>query len=351
MNKSDTAVADGASEVDAAARAARDAIASATSLDALDQVRATHLGKRSAVAAVQRTLGRLSDEDRRELGATINAARGELARLEAERRAVLEAERDAVVLAQEAIDVTLPPRIPPRGSLHPVTETTEAIVDVLVGLGYTVLDSPEVETDWHNFTALNSPPDHPAKSLSDTIYVQPLTTDARPTPDGTTGILLRTQTSPGQIRAMQAQPPPLYIVIPGRVYRSDTADATHLPMFHQIEGLAVDESLTFADLKGTVAAFARAILGPDTELRFVPDHFPFTEPSAQLLARHGGGWMELLGCGMVHPNVLRAGGYDPERVRGFAWGLGVDRMAMMRHGVDDIRQFIDNDVRFLAHFV
>jgi phenylalanyl-tRNA synthetase alpha chain len=351
MNESDTAVADGAAEVDAAARAARDAIAAAASLDALDEVRATHLGKRSAIAAVQRTLGRLTDEDRRRLGATINAARGELAHLEAERRAELEAERDAVVLAQEAIDVTLPSRIPPRGSLHPVTETTEAIVDVLVGLGYSVLDSPEVETDWHNFTALNSPPDHPAKSLSDTIYVRPLTPDARPTPDGTTGVLLRTQTSPGQIRAMQAQPPPLYIVIPGRVYRADTADATHLPMFHQIEGLAVDESLTFADLKGTVTAFAKAILGSDTELRFVPDHFPFTEPSAQLLARRGDGWMELLGCGMVHPNVLRAGGYDPERVRGFAWGLGVDRMAMMRHGIDDIRQFIDNDVRFLANFV
>ena len=350
MNEADTAVASGNAEVDAAVRVAREAIASAVSLDALDQIRATHLGRRSAVAAVQRTLGRLSDDDRRRLGAVINRARAELARLEAERRAVLEAERDAVVLAQEAVDVTLPARIPPRGSLHPVNETTEAIVDVLVGLGYKVLDSPEVETDWHNFTALNSPPDHPAKSLSDTIYVRPLTPGARPTPDGTTGILLRTQTSPGQIRAMQAQPPPLYIVIPGRVYRSDTADATHLPMFHQIEGLAIDESLTFADLKGTVAEFARAILGHGTELRFVPDHFPFTEPSAQLLARYGGGWMELLGCGMVHPNVLRAGGYDPERVRGFAWGLGVDRMAMMRHGVTDIRQFVDNDMRFLASF-
>jgi phenylalanyl-tRNA synthetase alpha chain len=350
MNESDTAVASGNAEIEAAVRAAREAIASAASLDALDQVRATHLGKRSAVAAVQRTLGRLADDERRRLGAAINQARTELARLEAERRTELEAERDAIVLAQEAVDVTLPARIPPRGSLHPVNETTEAIVDVLIGLGYQVLDSPEVETDWHNFTALNSPPDHPAKSLSDTIYVRPLTPDARPTSDGTTGILLRTQTSPGQIRAMQAQPPPLYIVIPGRVYRADTADATHLPMFHQIEGLAVDESLTFADLKGTVAEFARAILGHDTELRFVPDHFPFTEPSAQLLARYGGGWMELLGCGMVHPNVLRAGGYDPERVQGFAWGLGVDRMAMLRHGVTDIRQFVDNDMRFLASF-
>ncbi len=350
MHESDPTVASGRHDVNAAVAVARDAIASATSLDVLDKVRASHLGKRSALATVQRTLGGLPDDARRALGALINAARAELAELEAERRLALEAQRDSVVLADEAVDVTLPARIPRRGSLHPVHETTEAVVDVLVGLGYKVLDGPEVETDWHNFTALNSPPDHPAKSLSDTIYVQPLTHDVRPTPDGTTGVLLRPQTSPGQIRAMLDQPPPLYIVIPGQVYRADTADATHLPMFHQIEGLAVDTSLSFADLKGTVAEFARAILGTDTELRFVPDHFPFTEPSAQLLARHDGRWMELLGCGMVHPNVLRAGGYDPEQVRGFAWGVGVDRMAMMRHGVTDIRQFVDNDMRFLAGF-
>jgi phenylalanyl-tRNA synthetase alpha chain len=333
MDQPDTEVAGGHQQVDAAVGAAREAIAGASSLEELDAIRSTHLGKRSALAAVQRTLGGLPPDARRELGAAINAARSQLADVEATRRAALEAERDAVVLAAEAVDVTLPARIPPRGGLHPVNETMEAIVDVLVGMGYEVLDSPEVESDWHNFTALNSPPDHPAKSLSDTIYVQPLTADARPTPDGTTGILLRTQTSPGQIRAMHAQGPPLYIVIPGRVYRADTADA----------------SLTVADLKGTVAEFARAVLG-DVRLEFVPDHFPFTEPSAQLLAEYEGRWMELLGCGMVHPNVLRAGGYDPEEVRGFAWGLGVDRMAMMRHGVTDIRQFVDNDLRFLASF-
>ncbi|CAN5867581.1 phenylalanine--tRNA ligase subunit alpha [soil metagenome] len=350
MNETETQVGAGESEVTDAVGSAREAIASATSLDELDRVRTGHLGKKSALAAVQRTLGGLSADARRPMGAAINAARAQLADLEAARRVELEAERDAVVLAAEAVDVTLPARIPRRGSLHPVHETTEAVIDVLVGLGYEVLDSPEVETDWHNFTALNSPPDHPAKSLSDTIYVQPLAHDARPTPDGTTGILLRTQTSPGQIRVMLDRPPPLYIAIPGQVYRADTADATHLPMFHQIEGLAVDTELSFADLKGTVAQFARAILGDDVELRFVPDHFPFTEPSAQLLARYDGGWMELLGCGMVHPNVLRAGGYDPEQVRGFAWGVGTDRMAMMRHGVTDIRQFVDNDMRFLASF-
>lgn len=350
MKESNAAVVAGHDDVAAAVAVAREALAAAASLDELADARSTYMGKRSALAALQRTLGGLPAEARRELGAAVNAARSDLAEAEAARRAVLEAERDRVVLAHEAVDVTLPARIPRRGSLHPVNETTEAIVDAIVGLGYRVLDGPEVETDWHNFTALNSPPDHPAKSLSDTIYVEPLSRDARPTPDGTTGILLRPQTSPGQIRAMHVQAPPLYIVIPGRVYRADTADATHLPMFHQIEGLAVDRSLSFADLKGSLVELARTILGAGTPLKFVPDHFPFTEPSAQLLAYYRGSWMELLGSGMVHPNVLTAGGYDPERVQGFAWGIGVDRMAMIRHGVTDIRLFVDNDVRFLSSF-
>jgi phenylalanyl-tRNA synthetase alpha chain len=350
MKESDTATVPASAEVARAAAAARAAIAGATSLEALAEVRTAHLGKRSALAGLQRRLGGLPPDARRTLGATINAARSELAQAESARRQTLEVQRDEIELAREAIDVTLPPRIPRRGALHPVNETTEAVLDAMIGLGYRVLESPEVETDWHNFDALNSPPDHPAKSLTDTIYVQPLSSDAGPTPDGTTGILLRTQTSPGQIRAMHAQPPPLYIVIPGRVYRNDTADATHLPMFHQIEGLAVDRELSFADLKGTLAEMARAILGERTQLKFVPDHFPFTEPSAQLLAHYQGGWMELLGAGMVHPNVLTAGGYDPEQVRGFAWGIGIDRMAMIRHGITDIRLFVDNDVRFLSNF-
>jgi phenylalanyl-tRNA synthetase alpha chain len=350
MEESNAAVVAGRDDVAAAVAAAREALAAATSLDELATVRSAHMGRRSALAALQRTLGRLPPEARRQLGAAINTARSELADAEAARRAILEAERDRVVLTREAVDVTLPARVPRRGSLHPVNETTEAIVDAMVGLGYRVLEGPEVETDWHNFTALNSPPDHPAKSLSDTIYVHPLSRDARLTPDGTTGVLLRTQTSPGQIRAMHAQAPPLYIVLPGRVYRSDTPDATHLPMFHQIEGLAVDRSLSFADLKGTLVELARTILGTGTPMKFVPDHFAFTEPSAQLLANYHGSWMELLGAGMVHPNVLTAGGYDPEQVQGFAWGIGVDRMAMIRHGVTDLRLFVDNDVRFLSNF-
>ena len=350
MKDSDTATVPAGDEVANAAAAARAAIASAASLEELAEIRAAHLGKRSALAGMQRALGGLPADTRRALGAAINAARSELAEVESARRAALEARRDEIELVREAVDVTLPARVPRRGTLHPVNETTEAVLEAMIGLGYRVVDSPEVETDWHNFTALNSPPDHPAKSLNDTIYVQPLSRDARPTPDGTTGILLRTQTSPGQIRAMQTQPPPLYIVIPGRVYRNDTADATHLPMFHQIEGLAVDRDLSFADLKGTLAEIARTILGERTQLKFVPDHFPFTEPSAQLLAHYQGSWMELLGAGMVHPNVLSAGGYDPERVQGFAWGIGIDRMAMIRHGVTDIRLFVDNDVRFLSSF-
>ena len=350
MKESKAAVAPGLDEVRRAVAAAHDALAAASSLEELAEVRTAHMGRRSGLAALQRTLGGLEPEARRELGAAINAARSELAQVEVARRAVLEAERDRVVLAREAVDVTLPARIPRRGSLHPINETTEAIVDVMIGLGYRVLEGPEVETDWHNFTALNAPPDHPAKSLSDTIYVRPLSRNARPTPDGTTGILLRPQTSPGQIRAMHAQPPPLYIVLPGKVYRADTADATHLPMFHQIEGLAVDVSLTLADLKGTLVEMAKTILGADTPLKFVPDHFPFTAPSCQLLAHFQGRWMEMLGAGMVHPNVLTAGEYDPEQVQGFAWGIGVDRWAMIRHGVTDIRLFVDNDVRFLASF-
>lgn len=337
-------------EVDAAVSEAREAIALAGTLDALEEVRAAHRGRRSRLAQIQRTLGRLPEAERRSLGAAVNEARRLLSEVEAGRRRELEEVRDRVGLAAEAVDVSLPPRVPRRGSLHPVNEMTDAILDAMVGLGYRVLDTPEVETDWHNFTALNSPPDHPAKSLSDTIYVRPLDRSTRPTPDGTTGILLRTHTSPGQIRTMLNQPPPVYVVIPGKVYRSDTADATHMPMFHQIEGLAVDRELTFADLKGTLTELARTILGRDTALKFVPDHFPFTEPSCQLLAHFQGRWMELLGAGMVHPNVLRSGGYDPEQVRGFAWGIGVDRMAMIRHGVDDLRLFVDNDVRFLMAF-
>jgi phenylalanyl-tRNA synthetase alpha chain len=324
------------------------ALRGADSLPALEEVARAHTGKKSPLSLVQRTLGGLDPEERRTVGAAVNAVRETLQETYRDRRAELEEERDRVVLAAEAIDVTLPPRVPPHGTLHPVQETMEAMLDVLVGLGYTVAEGPQVETEWFNFDALNTPEDHPAKSLQDTIYVRP--PGSEPTSDDAdaTGMLLRTQTSPMQIRTMLDEEPPLYVAIPGRVYRADTMDATHLPMFHQIEGLAVDTDLSFADLKGSLVVAAHALLGEDVELRFRPHFFPFTEPSCELDVLFEGRWMELLGAGMVHPNVLRAGGLDPEVHRGFAWGMGVDRMAMLRHGISDLRLLVENDLRFLA---
>ena len=328
------------------------AIAAAANLDELDAARGNHLGKRSALGAVQRELGGLDPDERRTVGAAVNAVRSALLEAEAARRAVLEDERDRVQLAAEAVDVTLPPRVPARGSLHPVLETMEAMLDILVGLGYHVVEGPQVESEWFHFDALNTPPDHAARSLQDTLYVHPPAAGSQSQPDWsageTTGLLLRVQTSPMQIRALLDTPPPLYVAIPGRVFRADTMDATHLPMFHQIEGLAVDTELSFADLKGSLVVAARALLGEDVELRFRPHYFPFTEPSCELDVRFDGRWMELLGAGMVHPNVLRAAGVDPEQHRGFAWGMGVDRMAMLRHGIPDLRLLVENDLRFLA---
>jgi phenylalanyl-tRNA synthetase alpha chain len=326
------------------------AITAASSLDELDATAVQISGRRGALTLVQRTLGALPEEQRREVGARLNAVRLDVTQALAARRAELEAERDRVVLAAEAIDVTLPPRVPRRGSLHPLRETMDAMLDVFVGLGYTVVNGPEVESDWYNFDALNTPIDHPARTLQDTIYVCPLVPGAQPREDGTTGILLRTETSPGQIRTMLAQPPPVYVAIPGRVYRQDTPDATHLPAFHQIEGLAVDEHLSMAHLRGTLGELAKALLGEETKVRLRPHYFPFTEPSAELDAFFEGRWMELLGAGMVHPEVLRNGGYDPEKVQGFAFGAAVERMAMIRHGVSDMRLFVEHDLRFLSAF-
>ena len=340
-------------DLDAVVAAGRAAIAAAGDLDALREAEQQHLARRSALGEAQRQLGSMDPDARRALGQLVNQARAALQAALTERRAQLEAERDAALLEAERVDVTLPGRVPPRGTIHPITRTIDEIVDIFLGLGYKVAEGPEVETDWYNFEALNFAPDHPARSMQDSLALEGTGPDASP-------LVLRTHTSPVQIRTMQAGPPPVYVVIPGRCYRADTPDTTHLPVFHQIEVLAVDYGLTMGDLKGTMLAFARAYFGEEREIRLRPSYFPFTEPSAEVDVScfvcggrgcrtcHHQGWIELLGCGMVHPNVLRAGGYDPDKVSGFAAGTGIERPYMLRSGLTDMRTLTDNDVRWLA---
>jgi phenylalanyl-tRNA synthetase alpha chain len=340
-------------DLEAVVAAGRAAIAAAGDLDALREAEQQHLSRRSPLGEVQRQLGSLDPDARRALGQLVNQARAALQAALAERRAQLEAARDAALLEAERIDVTLPGRVPPRGTIHPITRTIDEIVDIFLGLGYKVAEGPEVETDWYNFEALNFAPDHPARSMQDSLALEGTGPDASP-------LLLRTHTSPVQIRTMLAGPPPVYVVIPGRCYRADTPDTTHIPVFHQIEVLAVDYGLTMGDLKGTMLAFARAYFGEEREIRLRPSYFPFTEPSAEVDVScfvcggrgcrtcHHQGWIELLGCGMVHPNVLRAGGYDPDKVSGFAAGTGIERPYMLRSGLTDMRTLTDNDVRWLA---
>jgi phenylalanyl-tRNA synthetase alpha chain len=340
-------------DLEAMVAAGRAAIAAAGDLDTLREAEQQHLSRRSPLGEIQRQLGSLDPDARRALGQLVNQARAALQAALAERRTQLEAERDAALLEAERTDVTLPGRVPPRGTIHPITRTIDEIVDIFLGLGYKVAEGPEVETDWYNFEALNFAPDHPARSMQDSLALEGTGPDASP-------LLLRTHTSPVQIRTMLAGPPPVYVVIPGRCYRADTPDTTHIPVFHQIEVLAVDYGLTMGDLKGTMLAFARAYFGEEREIRLRPSYFPFTEPSAEVDVScfvcggrgcrtcHHQGWIELLGCGMVHPNVLRAGGYDPDKVSGFAAGTGIERPYMLRSGLTDMRTLTDNDVRWLA---
>jgi phenylalanyl-tRNA synthetase alpha chain len=343
-------------DLDVLVAAGREAIAAATDLDALRETEQAHLAKRSPLGEVQRSLGGLDEQARRDLGRRVNQARATLQAELAARRAELEAQRDQALLEAERVDVTLPGRVPPRGAVHPVIRTTDEIVDIFVGLGYRVAEGPEVETDWYNFQALNIPPDHPARSMQDSLYLEGA--DGREAEE----LVLRTQTSPVQVRTMQAGPPPVYIVVPGRCYRADTPDATHLPVFNQVEVLAVDRDLTMADMKGTLLAFARAYFGEERQIRLRPSYFPFVEPGAEVDVScfvcggagigcrtcRGEGWIELLGAGMVHPNVLRAGGYDPDEVSGFAAGIGIERTFMLRSGLADMRTLLDNDVRWLT---
>lgn len=316
-------------------------IAAAESPDAIEALRVALLGKNGSVTAQLKQLGALPPDQRKAAGEAINKARDALTAALTERKVALDDAALDTRLAGETIDVTLPGINPGRGGLHPVSRTLERIADIFGRLGFELADGPEIEDDWHNFEALNFPPHHPARAMHDTFYFGD-------------GRLLRTHTSGVQVRYMADHKPPLRMIAAGKVYRSDS-DQTHTPMFHQVEGLLVDEHASFADLKGTLAEFVRAFFERDFEMRFRPSYFPFTEPSAEVdiaWQQPDGStrWLEVLGCGMVHPNVLRNVGIDPEKYTGYAFGLGVERFAMLRYGVDDLRSFFENDVRFLRQF-
>lgn len=324
---------------------ARAAFAAAEDLDALAAVKPSHLGERSPLLAARREIGALPPKARAEAGKRVNEAREAIQKAFDERRATLQAERDERVLREEAVDVTLPWDRVPRGARHPITQIIEQISDVFVGMGWEVVEGPELETEWFNFDALNFGKDHPARTMQDTFYVAP---------EGS-GLVLRTHTSPSQVRALLDRELPVYVVCPGRTYRTDEPDATHTPAFHQVEGLVVDKGITMAHLKGTLDAFARAIFGLDTTTRFRPSYFPFTEPSGEVdvwfSERKGGeGWVEWGGCGMVDPNVLRACGVDPDVYSGFAFGMGLERTLQFRNGIPDQRDMIEGDVRFTLPF-
>jgi phenylalanyl-tRNA synthetase alpha chain len=316
-------------------------IDSAADLAALDAVRVHLLGKNGVITEQLKALGKLAPEERKARGEQVNATKERLLALIGARRTALEESVFAQRLASERVDITLPGRDGDIGTVHPVSRTIARIVEIFSRMGYRLADGPEIEDDYYNFEALNFPPHHPARAMHDTFYF----------PDGR---LLRTHTSPVQVRAMKAQGAPIRVIAAGKVYRSDS-DQTHSPMFHQVEGLLVDETSSFADLKGTLTQFVSAFFEREFAMRFRPSYFPFTEPSAEVDIRWrradgSESWLEVLGCGMVHPNVLRECGVDPERYTGFAFGLGVERFAMLRYGVSDLRAFFDNDLRFLRQF-
>jgi phenylalanyl-tRNA synthetase alpha chain len=322
-------------------------VAAARSTSELDQVRVRVLGRSGELTALLRSLGSIPAAERPRVGQEANDAKAQIESRIAERLQALKARERQEALAAERLDLTLPGRRTPPGAVHPISRVQDEIIEIFEGLGFSVAQGPEIETDYYNFAALNFPDDHPARDMQDTFHISPDT-------------LLRTHTSPVQIRTMKAQPPPVRAIFPGKVYRRD-ADITHSPMFHQVEGLAVDRHVTMADLKATLELFARQMFGPRSRLRFRPSFFPFTEPSAEadvLCFLCGGagcrvcgdGWLEILGSGMVHPNVLRNVGYDPEEVTGWAFGMGIDRVAMLKYGIDDIRLLFENDLRFLEQW-
>ncbi|MGD1110201.1 MAG: phenylalanine--tRNA ligase subunit alpha [Mycobacterium sp.] len=331
--------------LDKAVSDAREAIALADDLDTLARIKTEQLGDRSPLALARQALGTVPKDQRADAGKRVNAARGEAQRSYDERLATLRAERDAAVLVAEGIDVTLPSTRQPTGARHPITILAEHVADTFIAMGWELAEGPELETEQFNFDALNFPPDHPARSEQDTFYIAP--EDSRQ--------LLRTHTSPVQVRALLERELPVYVISIGRTFRTDELDATHTPVFHQVEGLAVDRGLTMAHLRGTLDAFARAEFGPQALTRIRPHFFPFTEPSAEVdvwfVGKKGGaGWVEWGGCGMVHPNVLRASGIDPGIYSGFAFGMGLERTLQFRNGIPDMRDMVEGDVRFSLPF-
>jgi len=343
-----------ADQVERAVAAALAAIAAADSLDTLKQVRLDHAGDRSPLALANRRIGSIPPRERAAAGRLVGSARGRVSAALDARTGQLEAERDARMLAEEAVDVTLPVERRLRGARHPLQTISERIADVFVGMGWEIAEGPEVEAEWFNFDALNFDPDHPARQMQDTFFVDPVSS----------GLVMRTHTSPVQARALLERGLPLYVACPGKAFRTDELDATHTPVFHQVEGLAVDRDLTMAHLKGTLDHLAAAMFAPDAVTRLRPSFFPFTEPSAEMDLRcfvcggddgscrtcGGTGWIEWGGCGMVNPNVLTACGVDPDRYTGFAFGMGLERTLMFRHGIAEMRDMVEGDVRFSLHY-
>jgi phenylalanyl-tRNA synthetase alpha chain len=332
-----------------AVAAAERAFAEATDLSMLAAVKSAHLGDRSPVLSARREIGALPPRAKADAGKRVNEARNAVQAAFDARREQLVAERDARVLAEERVDVTLPWDRIARGARHPVTQISERISDVFLAMGWEVAEGPEVETGWFNFDALNFGKDHPARAMQDTFYID------SGVPSDESDLVLRTHTSPVQVRALLERPLPVYVVCPGRTFRTDELDATHTPVFHQVEGLAVDEGITMAHLKGTLDAFARAMFGPTSTTRLRPSYFPFTEPSAEVDVwfpekKGGAGWVEWGGCGMVNPKVLRACGVDTARYTGFAFGMGLERTLQFRNGLPDMRDMIEGDVRFTSAF-
>ncbi|MBS5570774.1 MAG: phenylalanine--tRNA ligase subunit alpha [Clostridiales bacterium] len=324
-------------------------LAAVSGLAGLDELKVAYLGKKGALTALLKGMGQLSPEERPAAGQLVNQVRAYIEQSLAGKAEELKAAALRLKLEQEAVDVTMPGKTRKTGSLHPIQQISDEMKDLFIGMGYEIADGPEIEFDYYNFEALNLPEGHPARDTQDTFYI-------------TDKMLLRTQTSSVQVRVMEQQKPPIRIICPGKVYRADNVDATHSPIFHQIEGLVVDRGVTMGDLKGTLEVYAKHMFGPETKIRLRPHHFPFTEPSAEVDVScwtcggkgcrmcKGEGWIEVLGCGMVHPDVLRRCGIDPEVYSGFAFGIGVERTAMARFGVTDMRQFFEGDARFLAQF-